>query len=168
MKLVLPFTSAMLNGPSHKLSNFSCLHISSLLASYFKTISPCLQSLSLAFLSNKLFILFWYWRILCWTSSLSWFSSMIWLILLEKSSASSYDSCKNFMTRNASYVGEIASVPYTSWKGDFQVDLLGDTLFSQTAYLRWLSQLLFWSTNTFLITLTRLLFNDSSNPLPCG
>jgi hypothetical protein len=103
---------------------FSMFSTSSFLASHFKMRSSGRNSLSLAFLSNRAFILSWYFWSFSSTSALFYWTSINWLILRVISLGSSFESCQSFITGRARFMGSTTSVPYTIWKGDIPIDFL--------------------------------------------
>jgi len=139
IKVLFSMTWDMQKGPSHKLSNFPCLYLSSLRASHFRMRSPSWKTSCFAFLSKAAFILTLKICACSLTASLSYWSSINWKILLWISFLSSTSSCKYFMTGILNWIGRITSIPYTSWKGDVPMDFLVLIRYAQSAYFKLVS-----------------------------
>ena len=71
-----------------------------------------------------------------------------------------------FMTGIPKDAGNIASYPYTNWKGEVPMDFFVLTLLAHKAYTNFECHDFLLSCRSFLIVLTRLLFKYFANPLP--
>lgn len=93
---------------------------------------------------------------------------IIWLILHCKWSSSLPASGISLTTGTAREVQNTVSTPYMSSKGDMPIYLFWLTLSAQSELTEILCQLFLFVSNSFLIILTKDLFEDSTNPLPYG
>ena len=155
-------------GPFHRLSNFPCLPLSFLLESHFSTLSPMLKPFALVLLSNIFLIFSCNHCVLMYTPSLVYCTWIIWIILLFISLSSDCNSWMSFITSTPKLVGKTASTPYTSWYGDIPIYFLFVNMSVHSACTNFLCHDFLFSSNKFLMMFTKLLFEDSTNPLPWG